>query len=60
MVSLSIFNTILNIKNSKTIEQVHKETNSMKDALIRGALIEGHRDGVRDEKEAEKERDKNA
>lgn len=37
-------------KNAEGIAQVHQATNGMKDALVAGALKEGHADGVADER----------
>lgn len=45
---------IVSINTQSKVEEVHKATNSMKDALVAStrseALIEGHAEGVKDEK----------
>jgi hypothetical protein len=42
---------VVGVLNSRQILKVEHATNSMKDALIAAALIEGHAAGVKDEKE---------
>lgn len=46
----SIITLIVTIITNRKVEQVHVATNSMKDALVASAKIEGHAEGVRDEK----------
>ncbi len=43
---------IVTIRTSGKVEAVHIATNSMKDALVAAALIEGHGKGVADERAA--------
>lgn len=45
------------MNTSKKVEEVHKATNSMKDALVAAALVAGHAQGVLDEKAAKKAKD---
>lgn len=37
-------------KVEANVEKIEKATNSMKDALVASALVEGHAEGVKDEK----------
>ena len=45
---------IISLRNGKKVDEVHKATNSMKDALVKAALIEGHAAGVAEEKARKK------
>ncbi len=45
---------IVSMRNGRKVEEVHKATNSMKDALVAAALIQGHAEGVKEEREREK------
>lgn len=49
----SIASLIIAFKNTGKIEEVHKATNSMKDALVAAALIEGKNLGVAEERAAQ-------
>lgn len=46
---------VVSMHTQEKVEEVHKATNSMKDALVAStrseALMEGHAEGVKDEKE---------
>ncbi len=46
----SILALLASRKNMIKIEQVHIATNSMKDALVKAALIEGEQKGIREER----------
>jgi hypothetical protein len=46
---------IVGLLTNRKIEEVRHATNSMKDELVRGALIEGHVAGVSDQKLKEAE-----
>lgn len=47
-------NTVLTNDIANRVEVVHLATNSMKDQLVAAAKLQGHSDGVRDEKDAQK------
>ena len=46
----SIAALVVSLRNGRKVEEVHKATNSMKDALVAAAKLEGHAQGVADEK----------
>lgn len=45
----SVAALIVSIMNGRKVEAVHKATNSMKDALVAAAKLEGHAAGVAEE-----------
>ncbi len=47
----SISALIVVLKTRRQVEEVHKATNSMKDALVAAALVTGHAAGVKEERE---------
>lgn len=50
----SIAGVVISIRNARKVEEIHKSTNSMKDALVEAAAREGHAAGVREEQERAK------
>lgn len=48
----SVAALIVAFSTNAKVEEVHKATNSMKDALVAAALLAGHTQGVADEKAA--------
>lgn len=55
----SVATLIVAVKSAQKVEEVHRATNSMKDALVAAALIEGHAKGVQDEKSRKDTKDAN-